>query len=124
MYVIDDSRNKIPCPHPGEAYTVYDVLGNEASDELIKERTGFNSYCVCLDCLQEFELDLGDEEKGQPWRFYYSIMFHKGSLQKRDARRCPKCDSSDVKTVFELVGEACPKCKVGNIKVIETGTIT
>lgn len=37
------------------------VLGRNATPDLIKERTGFNSHCVCLDCLHQFDADLRDE---------------------------------------------------------------
>ena len=34
------------------------ILGQDMRKELIDERTGFNSYCVCLDCLEKFGLDI------------------------------------------------------------------
>jgi ribosomal protein S27AE len=39
----------------------------------------------------------------------------------KDERRCPRCGSTNVKTVFELIGQPCPRCKVGVIVEIETG---
>jgi predicted Zn-ribbon and HTH transcriptional regulator len=41
----------------------------------------------------------------------------------KDERRCPRCGSTNVKTVFELIGEKCPICKVGVIEEIETGIV-
>jgi len=101
MYVEDDDGRRIICPHPGERSTVAEALGKDAPRELVEARTGFNSHCVCLDCLGQFKLDI-----------------------KKDDRRCPHCNSRKVKTVRELVGEPCPKCKEGVIEEIWTGWIS
>lgn len=92
---------RITCPHPQEHSTVVSVLGPEPSDELVDQRTGFNSYCVCLSCLSQFELDLG-----------------------RDDRKCPECMSIEVKSEHELVDELCPKCSEGTFVEISTGIIS
>ncbi|RKY86052.1 hypothetical protein DRQ09_06535 [candidate division KSB1 bacterium] len=117
MYVEDDNGNRIECMHPGEMSTVVKVLGKNLSMELIRKRTGFNSDCICLDCLNFFKADFGDEI-ANPWRFYY------GATNKKDKRECPGCKSQNVKTVFEMIGQICPKCKDGVIKIFETGLIT
>lgn len=77
MYVEDDEGNRITCPHPDEIGTVLSVLGRDAPSELIRERTGSNSYCLCLDCLKKFEADVAT-----------SILrnFRKG----KDKRECPE----------------------------------
>ncbi len=98
MYVSDQAGNRIVCPHPAEYAKAYQVLGGDASWELIEQRTGFNSVCLCRDCLQIFHLDL-----------------------KRDARTCLNCRSSRVASLEELVGGICPKCMIGTIQEIETG---
>jgi len=118
MYVIDDSGERIGCPHQLEMFIVLEVLGENASKKDIKARTGFNSYCVCLSCLRQFELDIGDDEKANMWRYYYK------AKKRRDERRCPHCKSNSLKTVFELIGESCPKCKKGTIEEIETGIMS
>lgn len=148
MYVEDDEGRRIACGHPGEYHTVEQVLGKNASRKLVKERTGFNSYCVCLDCLYQFEADLRDEI-ANPWRSDYdapdedtfliglskllavnekcvpSEVWKEISKEwKKDERKCPQCGSSNVKTVFELIGNPCPKCKEGTIEEIETGIIS
>lgn len=123
MYVIDDSGKRIHCLHPVEDHFVDAVLGKNASKELIAERTGFNSHCICQSCLQQFELDIGDDEKAKSWRYYYPIMGF-GGIIRRDERKCPYCNSYDVKTVLELVGQTCPKCKEGVIEKVWTGGIT
>ena len=105
MYVLDENYERIVCMHPVEHFTVAQVLGDGASKELIKSKTGYNSYCVCLDCLDLFVLDLGDDEKAESWRYYYKMTI------QRDERICPNCESRHVKTVLEMIGETCPKCK-------------
>ena len=60
--------------------------------EMIKQRTGFNSFCVCHVCLHQFEIDF-----------------------KRDQRLCPICSSSRISSVRELIGKSCPKCDEGEI---------
>lgn len=118
MYVEDDSGKRIVCPHPGERRTVAEVLGENATRELIKARTGFHSDCVCLDCLEQFELDIGDDEQSKSsWRYPWAT-------RRKDKRRCPHCNSQNVKTVFELLGSPCPKCKKGLIEEIVTGIIS
>jgi hypothetical protein len=64
-------------------------------------RRGFLSDCICLDCLEKQELDL-----------------------KKDERECRSCSSSNVKSVMELLGSICPKCKEGIIKEFETGIMS
>jgi|YNPMSStandDraft_1061717.scaffolds.fasta_scaffold47458_2 predicted RNA-binding Zn-ribbon protein involved in translation (DUF1610 family) len=117
MYVEDDKKKRIVCPHPVEDWTVAEVLGDNAPIDLIKARTGFNSYCLCLDCLHQFEADLGDE-RANPWRGWY------GAMRQKDERKCPQCKSTNIATVFELIGTPCPKCKDGLIEEIETGIIS
>ena len=101
MYVTDKKGKRIACYHPGELSTAYQVLGVEVSDEIFKARTGFNSNCVCLDCLKQFVLDI-----------------------LRDERRCSVCDSLNVKTAHEMIGETCPKCRKGTVMEIDTGWIS
>ena len=118
MYVVDEKGNRVRCPHPGEDRTVLDVLGKDASEEEIRTRTGFNSFCLCLNCLTQLELDIGRDEGAESWPYYYPSMIG------RDERRCVHCRSPNVRTVFELVGESCPKCKEGMIEVTFTGAWT
>lgn len=84
------SFERIVCSHPTEHADVERVLGADAPEETVDARTGFNSNCVCLDCLSQFRLDTD-----------------------RDQRRCPECTSERVVTEMELVGEACPNCESG-----------
>jgi len=124
FYVEDDKGNRIDCYHPGERGDVEQVLGENASMELIRERTGFNSFCVCLDCLHQFQADLGSsEENWSPYEFYLDKYLPR-PIQEKDKRECPKCRSTSVKTELELIGEACPKCKEGVIEEIWTGRVS
>ena len=54
FYVEDYEGNRIASGHPGKRADVEQVLGADISLELIRERTGFNSNCICLKCLHEF----------------------------------------------------------------------
>jgi len=88
----------------------------------VRERTGFTSYCVCLNCLHQFEADLGEigysPYEGAPEK-------HKPRLkQGKDKRECPKCKSKNVKTELEMIGETCPRSKKGVIEEIDTGAIS
>ncbi len=98
MYVKNSHGEKIVCPHPAEMGVVYEVLGKDASDELIRETTGHNSYCLCLSCLSQFELDVD-----------------------KQMRNCPSCHSNWVRTVLELVDDICPQCNIGTIMEEDTG---
>jgi len=138
LYVENNKGKRIPCPHPAERERVEKVLGKEASEELIFERIGFNSRCVCLDCLYQFEADLG------VFPFYWSP-FHfrtvfldtprtesnrkfvpkqRLPIKAKDKRECPKCKSQRVQRVLQLISKNCPKCKDGVIERVWTGLIS
>ena len=122
FYVEDDKGDRIICPHPEERQYVEDVLGRNAPQELIRERTGFNSFCVCLDCLHQFQADLGISG----WSPYEDFKVPIGARVRpeKDKRECPKCKSIRVKIELEMVGKVCPKCKEGIIVDIWTGRIS
>lgn len=101
MYVIDESGERIICGHPGEMATVARVLGDNAPRELIAARTGFHSDCICMDCLHQFKIDMN-----------------------RDEEKCRRCGSRNIRTVREMIGKTCPKCKTGTIEEVETGIMT
>jgi len=122
LYVLDDNGESIICRHPDEKRDVEKVLGEAASLDTIRERTGFISFCVCLDCLHQFKADFG--ESG--WSPYEDDIaeIKPRFLHAKDVRDCPKCNSENVKTELELVGEACPKCKEGIIEETRTEAIS
>ena len=121
FYVEDDDGKRIQCMHPIEEYCVEQVLGNNPPIELITKRTGFNSDCICLECLFQFQADLGEigwsPYENQVSRLIFGLKFQK------DERECPKCSSNNIKTIEEIVGKSCPKCVIGIIEEIWTGCI-
>jgi hypothetical protein len=38
-----------------------EITRDDCPPEVVKERTGFNPSCLCLDCMARFEADLKDE---------------------------------------------------------------
>lgn len=121
FYVVSDEGDRIKCLHPGEHHFVEQELGLNAPIDLILERTGFFSNCVCLDCLHQFKADLGESGYHPYWRGFNA---NNKSYPFKDKRQCRKCGSSNVKTELEMVGQICPKCKHGIIRQIYTGCIT
>jgi hypothetical protein len=83
---------------------------------LIRERIGFNSNCVCLDCLCKFRADLGSAE--EYWSPYEPFIFRPKRV--KDKRECAKCKSVNVRAEIEMIGESYPKCKQGMIEEIWT----
>jgi len=88
-YVVTDDGERKVARHPGEILDIYSVLGWDASDELIEERTGYTAFYACRDCAEVFEKDREDEET------------------------CPGCGSGNVVSEVDLVGETCPDCGEG-----------
>ena len=110
MYVEDDDGKRIVCPHPAEEFIIRKVLGDDAPEELIKKRVGFNSDCICLDCLHQFQADIALRP--------YFVFVHRDQKQPKDRRVCPKCNSSLIQTTLESIGKICPRCKEGQIEEI------
>lgn len=98
LYAIDDNGKRILCGHPGEFQQVNRVTGLEWKAARAAGRVGHHSYCLCFDCLAQFELDLD-----------------------RDVKRCPQCQSLNVKSANGSVGGRCPKCRDGVFSEISTG---
>lgn len=126
-YRVDEKGERIPVGHPFEMRLFfkgfnYFIPGGRFKLKRkrgIDDTTGFNSHCVCLDCLRQFDLDIGDAEEAKfSWRYFY------GATKRKDERKCPYCGSDNVKTVFELIGDKCPKCKEGIIEEMETGAVS
>ena len=118
-YVESPNGERICCPHPGEDHTIADVLQIDYKDvsqvrwgeplwwwsrrrrqinQLVQNKTGFNSFCICLNC----------KKTG-----YLNVL--------RDKLQCPDCQSSKVMTILDLVGKKCPLCAEGIIEEIVTG---
>ena len=58
--------------------------------DIMEERIGYVSACVCMNCLDQFGLDL-----------------------RKDTIACPRCKSDHVRTFLEMTGKRCPKCQSG-----------
>jgi len=108
FYVSNDAGERVPCAPSDESGTIARVLGideeiisscswNPASRrapvDLMEERIGYLSPCVCPDCMAAFGLDL-----------------------KRDPRICPQCGGGRVKTELEMAEGPCPRCGEGRIQ--------
>jgi len=100
LYAVADDGDRVRCPHPGEMRRAREVIGEDASRKEIDRRTGFNTYCFCIHCETQVDLDLD-----------------------RDEKACPECRSNAVKTVDELVDERCPVCGDGTVVADDTGAI-
>lgn len=128
FYAEDNEGNRVPCPHPCEWLTWQQVLPKSTSQEQFQKRTGYNSFCICLDCSYQFEADFGEDygtlPKNSIWRRRGNLKTNANMRVEKDKRVCPKCKSTNVKTELEMVGEMCPKCKKGSIIEIETGWIS
>ncbi|MEA3359194.1 MAG: hypothetical protein U9R17_07295 [Thermodesulfobacteriota bacterium] len=72
-------------------------LAGKSIANLIEEgRIGHYATYICLECLNLFQLD------------------------SDSVRICNKCKSDNVKSVFDLIGQKCPKCRLG---IIEEKTV-
>lgn len=100
MYAETDDGERVTCPHPEERAKALDIIEEDASDEEINDRTRFNYHCICIDCTEQFDRD-----------------------PQRDHLRCPRCDSSAIELLVELVGRPCPECGDGEFVAEDTGAI-
>ncbi|MFA6197762.1 MAG: hypothetical protein WC734_01215 [Patescibacteria group bacterium] len=125
MYVIDESNKRVPCSHPGESYTVAEVLkideellgictqweggytasvSNTVSEEQARSiigKIGYNSDYICLNCSHRFYIDT-----------------------KKDKKLCPQCKSDGIEAILDMAGKTCPKCKDGTIDKFEEDAIS
>ncbi|MDP8306153.1 MAG: hypothetical protein RAO75_06585 [Candidatus Chlorobium antarcticum] len=101
MYVTDDKGKRIVCRHPLEDKEVYRVLGQDASQELVRQRTGMRHSWLCMDCLKDSLLDID-----------------------KDGRSCQHCGSANGALFSELQGRTCPSCGKGKLSIHETGMVT
>lgn len=125
-YVTDFDGNRVTLPHPAEERYMAKILGisenvfqlfdqpkwwwpkkrkaDYATRKQLRDaayaRTGFISFCICTDCLEQQGLDL-----------------------EKDERKCLSCSSANVKSIKEILGSLCPSCKQGTIIEIETGIV-
>jgi hypothetical protein len=92
LYVVDANGERIICIHPGEEGTIAEVLGEDASPELIRQRVGWFTTYMCFECAMQLHID-----------------------NKQDPVICGKCGSTQVVEMEKWEGQLCPKCKAGRI---------
>jgi hypothetical protein len=81
-----------------EEFPYRDNSGNLGKEmDLVEERVGYMSACLCMNCLDQFGLDL-----------------------RKDTIECPGCKSDHVKTFLEITSKPCPKCQS---KTVQGSTI-
>ena len=100
-YAVDSDGKRVVCRHPGEDRDAKKVTGMEWSEAVAAARIGSASHCMCFDCSEQFDLDLD-----------------------RDEKKCPKCNSLNVRSADGAVGSRCPKCKTGIFREHYTGVMT
>jgi hypothetical protein len=97
-YATDQKGQRIICGHPGEARVAKEVTGLDWAAARAVGLLGLQSYCLCFDCLAQVELDLD-----------------------KDIKRCPKCQSLNVKSANGAIASRRPKCKNGVFREESTG---
>lgn len=98
MYAINSKGQREVCPHPGELRIAQEITGMLWEEAEARGLVGTHTYCVCLDCLTQCEINM-----------------------KKDAVECSSCGSKNIVSEIDLVGKKCPKCKVGDFQEIITG---
>ncbi len=94
MYHLDEQGNRVLMPHPSDNWAEF---SDDQKKEPSQRRMGYQYHSVCLDCLEQFMLDL-----------------------EQDKRLCPSCAEGRVMTKNELAGKTCPKCEEGTIEQEES----
>lgn len=105
FYVTDGKGERILLDRGLESTTIAETLGideesitgcsfapagRKAPIDLMEERVGYLSSCLCCSCLARIDLDLREDEPV-----------------------CPLCLSREVLTLAGLAGTACPRCREG-----------
>lgn len=98
IYVVDALGKRVVCGHPGEGMKIQEITGLSVTEAEQKGLVGKSSYCICLNCLTQSELDL-----------------------VKDPKTCKECGSDQIVSEKELVGRKCPKCQIGNFEEMPTG---
>ncbi len=108
LYLQNDRGDRIPLKDHGEREIIAQMLRMEEESlrdcevlaasqgaiiDLMEERVGYLSACVCIDCLAQFGLDL-----------------------RKDALECPHCKSDHIRTLLEMSEKRCPKCQSGHME--------
>ena len=105
LYVKNDNGVKVPLKDRHEQEAIARILLNEEfslcpDDEnlsqetidILEERVGYMSACLCMNCLDQFGLDL-----------------------RKDEIECPRCQSDRVETFLAMLYKPCPRCQSGQL---------
>ena len=92
-YALTNDGEKTYLSEAMDDYEVSKITGMNYWDAFHEGLIGSDVHCLCFDCLATFDMDLDKEIK-----------------------KCPKCESLNVKSSRGSVGSKCPKCKRGTIK--------
>ena len=92
-HVENDEAGWITCPHPAERSVYRRVKG------IRRLLSASNSDCVCLDCLHQFQADLGEWSPCGDFIDLYKPRLEQG----RDKKECPRCKSERVNTNLETL---------------------
>jgi DNA-directed RNA polymerase subunit RPC12/RpoP len=103
LYVKNDNGVKVPLKDKHEQEAIARILLNEEFSlcpddanlsqetiDILEERVGYLSACLCMNCLDQFGLDL-----------------------RKDEIECPHCKSHRVETFLAILYKPCPKCRAG-----------
>lgn len=92
IYAIDDNQQRIFIGHPGEEYTIRELLGLDWKEAQLQGRVVCADASLCVDCCQFVDWDV-----------------------KVDAPVCDQCSGNHIQRLAELSGHICPKCHLGTI---------
>lgn len=95
MYVTDNFGERHLCLHPLEYFIVEKYLGENVSDQLLQERTGYFEDYLCTSCFKISLLDV-----------------------LRDKMICSKCKRGKLNKGIAFANQKCPKCMTGSIKPV------
>ncbi len=103
LYIKNESGMRVPLKDKDErdalarillnnefSFCTDDVNLSQETIDILEERVGYMSACLCMDCLGQFGLDL-----------------------RKDTIECPRCKSDQIKTFLAMLYKPCPRCRSG-----------
>lgn len=108
LYVTNDNGERVSLKGAKEKEAIARILLNEefsfcpddanlsqTTIDILEERVGYMSACLCMNCFHQFGLDL-----------------------RKDEVECPGCRSDQVRTFLTMLYKPCPKCRSGLMETI------